>query len=112
MSNLFNNFKLDKWWRIVLWLGILSVTGSFIYTPDFIEAKNLFGLGLGMILVGLSFVIAERSYSWIKPPNVYTGGAALITQDATEHNLVTRTICLIGICLVGIFGFLIIKGLI
>ncbi|MDD4409087.1 MAG: hypothetical protein PHW52_00345 [Candidatus Pacebacteria bacterium] len=112
MTNLFNNFKLDKWWRIVLCLGISSVIGSFVYTPQFIEAKNLFGIGLGMILVGISYIMAESSHSWIKPPNAYTGGTALITQDFTKHNIITRTICFIGICLIITFGFLIIRALI
>jgi len=112
MSKLLNDFKLDKWWKIVLWLGILSIVSSFVYTPEFIKSKNLFGLGLGLILIGMSYLIAEKSYSWIKPSNVYTGGLALITQKIIKHNVLTRLIFFIGVGLMLFFIFLIVKNLI
>jgi len=106
------NLKLDSWWKAVLYLGVGSVICSFVFKVDFIEDKHLFGLGIGMILVGISYWIAEREHSTIKPPNAYTGPAAFITWKTIKHNPVTVILLLIGLGLFGLFGFLIVKGLI
>ncbi len=89
-----NALKLNTWWSIILWLGLIALLTSSIYDIDFLENKHLFGLGIGLVLIGLSMTIAEGSFSFIKPPNAHTGGAALITQRTIEHNLVTR--CMLG----------------
>jgi len=83
--NILNNLKLDKWYGIVLYLGTMTVTASLFTTVGFVEAKHLFGIGLGGILVGLSFGIAERNIS---------------------------TMLLVGICLLLLFGYFIVKQLI
>lgn len=105
------NLKLDKWYGIVLYLGTISVAASLFTNVSFVQPKHLFGFGLGAILVGLSFWIAEKPMSAIKPPNVYTGGAALLSWKEIRHNPVTVLLFIIGICLVAIFGYLIVKSL-
>lgn len=110
--NLLQNLKLDKWYGIVLYLGTLSVAASLFTNISFVQTKYLFGFGLGAVLVGLSFWMAEKNMSAIKPPNVYTGGAALLTWKEIRHNPFTLVLLIIGICLVCLFGFFIIKDLI
>ena len=106
------NFKLEEWWQGVLVIGILCCSAALLFRVDFLESKHLFGLGFGMILIGVSLWIATRSLSWIKPPNAYTGGAALITQKVVKHNFVTILFLIAGIILVCMFGFFIVRGLI
>jgi len=106
------NLKLDKWYALVLYLGVFFIFGSLYFTIDFLEKKHLFGLGMGMVLVGLSFLIAEKTFSKIKPPNVYTGGAALISWKEIHHNFFTIILLSIGLLLICIFGFLIIRTLV
>lgn len=106
------NLNLDTWWKFVLYLGVASVLSSLYFKIDFIKSKHFFGLGVGMILVGISFWIAEKHFSKIKPPNVYMGGAALISWKKIQHNPFTKILFLIGISFIVIFGFLIIKALI
>jgi len=106
------NLKLDSWWKAVLYLGVGAVICSFIFKVDFIETKHLFGLGIGMILIGISYWIAEKEFSHIKPPNAYTGPAAFMTWKSIKHNPITVLLLLGGLGLVGLFGFLIIKRLI
>ena len=91
-----NALKLNTWWSIVLWLGLIALIISSVYEIDFLNNKHLFGLGIGLILIGLSFTIAEGSFSYIKPPNVYTGEAALITHKTIEHNPITIGMLSIG----------------
>ena len=74
--NIFQNLKLNTWYGIVLYVGILLIGSSLFFKIDFIEEKHLFGLGLGFFLIGISFFMAERYVNEIKPQNFYTGGAA------------------------------------
>lgn len=106
------DLKLDKWYALVLYLGVIFIVSSLYFTVDFLKQKHLFGLGGGMALVGLSFLIAETQYSTIKPPNAYTGGPALISWKEIHHNPFTIGLFIIGLSLVGFFGFLVIKSLI
>jgi hypothetical protein len=102
------DLKLDTWWKVVLWLGVFGVISSFVFTPEFIQPKHLFGFSMGMLIIGLTYFAAQRWY--IKPPNVYTGGVA--QYSITEHTACTRMFLIIGWLLVFIFGFLILKNLI
>ena len=104
--------KLDKWWKLVLYIGIGAVVASLYFQISFIENKHLFGLGIGMFLIGLSLWIAEQHFSAIKPPNVYTGPTALISWTEIRHNPVTIILFLLGLIFIGLFGFLILKNLI
>ncbi len=105
--NFLNSLKLDTWWRVVLLLGILGIVGSFIFTIDFIQSKHLFGLSVGMLIVGLSYLAAQRWH--IKPPNVYTGGIA--QYSIIKHTIFTGVFLIIGWLLILTFGFLILKNL-
>ncbi len=106
------SLKLDKWYMLVLYLGVGLIASSLYFDIDFLKQRHLFGLGMGAVLVGLSFIIAETTLSTIKPPNVYTGGATWISWDEIRHNPITITLFLIGLVLVVIFGFLVVKSLI
>ncbi len=106
------NLKLDKWWAFVLYLGVGTSLSALMFKVDFIEEQHLFGLGIGMILIGLSFWIAEKQFSGIKPPNFYTGGTAVISWTETRHNWLTKILLVAGFAIVGLFGLLIIKNLI
>lgn len=112
MMNILPNLKLDKWYGIVLYLGTFSAAASLFTKVSFIEAKHLFGFGLGGILIGLSFWIAEKDRTTIKPPNVYTGPVAFLTWKEIEHNPLTIILLVIGILLLVLFGYLIVGKLI
>ncbi len=103
--------KLNTWWKVILWLGVVADAATFIFNIDFINKKYLFGLGLGMILIGISYWIAQKTYSTLKPSNVYTGQAGILSWKEINHNPVTVILLTLGITLVIIFGLLIIKNL-
>jgi hypothetical protein len=106
------NLKLNTWYGITLYLGVLLIAASLFFKIDFLKNSHLFGLGLGAVLIGLSFIISETENSFIKPTNFYTGGPALITYKTIEHNFFTKVLFLIGVLLVALFGFYIVKDLI
>ena len=47
------NLKLDSWYGITLYVGILMMAAALFVKVEFLEEKHLFGLGLGMLLVGI-----------------------------------------------------------
>ena len=69
-------------------------------------------LGFGSLLVVLGYLISETKYSYIKNNNAYTGPAALVKETRIEHSQVTSVLLIIGLGLLILFGFLIIKSLI
>src|SRR5450631_1700351 len=76
-DNAIEKFKLDKWYGIVLYIGVLAVGSSMIGGDDFLSRKHLMGLGLGCILTGLSFFIAQRRENYSVP-----GG--ILSRDFTK----------------------------
>ena len=107
-----DNLKLDTWWKAVLYLGVGAVASSFFLNVAFIEAKHLFGLGSGLVFIGIAYWIAEKEHSVIKHANAYTGPAAFLTVKTIKHNPATIILLILGLGLFGLFGFLIVKGLI
>ena len=110
--NFLEKLKLDKWYSLVLYIGLGAIVSSMYFQVDFIEPRHLFGLGLGLSLISFSFLIAEKKLSALKPPNAYTGEAALISWNEIHHNPITILILILGILLTCFFGILLIKELI
>jgi len=106
------SLKIDTWWKIILLLGVGAIFMSFTVKIDFIQNKHLCGLGIGMLLLGISYWIAEQRFSTIKPPNAYTGPTALISWKEIHHNPITAILLSLGFIFIGLFGFLIVKNLI
>lgn len=106
------SLKIDTWWKVVLLLGSGAIFMSLTIKADFLQNKHLFGLGMGMLIIGISYWIAEKKYSTIKPPNVYTGPTALISWKEIHHNPITGIMLIFGFILICLFGFLIVKNLI
>ncbi|MEI6348877.1 MAG: hypothetical protein WCP69_13095 [Bacteroidota bacterium] len=101
--NIFENFKIDVWWKAVLLIGCLLIAASFFFNITFINPKHLFGLGLGLSLIGLSYFIAN------KHAHTPVSGGFLV-QQITQHNFVTILLLIIGIVIsVMFFIFLLIQ---
>jgi hypothetical protein len=100
---------LDKWWNVVIFLGFGFLIISLFFQITFLKPSYIFGLGLGMIMVGLSFLIAQKQYSTITQIGF---SHQLITIKPTEHNLFTSCLFIIGLLVIIIFFFLILFNLI
>lgn len=102
---LLENLKLDRWYRIVLYLGVALIASTLFFKIEFLEQKNIFGLGIGMIIIGVAHIMSERHISEI----AYGG---ILTTEIKKHNCVSMLLIIIGIGLIGIFGFKVILSLI
>lgn len=106
------NLKLDSWYVILLYIGILFIASALFFDVDYLEEKHLFGFGLGLFLIGISFRIAEKYAHSFKYTNILTGPDGYFSWKIIKHNMVSIIILIIGIGLTGLFGFLIVKNLI
>ncbi|WP_422105556.1 hypothetical protein [Winogradskyella sp.] len=98
------NLKLNKWYVIVLYLGVGALIASLSFEIEFIEKKYLFGLGIALIMIGLGFIGSEKTHN-----EIAFGG--ILSWPIHKHNFFTVTSILIGIILLGLFGFKIIADL-
>lgn len=97
-------FKIDTWWKVVLLIGCLLVAVSLIFNITILNPKHLFGLGLGMFLIGIANFMAQK----FRAIPVIGG---YLSKMEMHHNFVSIIILIIGIGLVGAFLFMILKGL-
>jgi len=81
------------------------IVASLLFKVDFLEPKHTFGFGLGLVMIGISFFMAQ------KVANQFAYGGILSWQ-IIKHNLFSVLILIIGIGLTFLFGFFIVKGLI
>lgn len=95
-----------------MYIGLLGA-GSSIYSDiSFLEEADLFGLSIGIIMIGVSFFIAEKPFTILKDANAYTGGPGLISWTEINHNIFTLTILVLGVLSAVYFGSQILKTLI
>lgn len=99
------SMNVDIWWKAVLIIGILTCASSMMFNVNFIENKHLFGFGLGMVFIGIAQWMA-----WTTISQFHLGG--ILSTNITKHNFLSMLVLLIGIGLIGLFGFIMIKGLI
>jgi len=97
-------FNIDTWWKAVLMLGVMAVFGASVFKIEFLQGKHLFGFGTGMIMIGLGFWKAYKTFSRIE-----FGG--ILSWKDYKHDIVSVLLILLGIGFIGLFGFLIINGL-
>jgi len=107
----FNRFKLDNWWVVVFILGLLSCAASFFLRPDFVKPKNLFGLGVGLLLIGAAYLMGEVRYFKVKTPDIYPGDGGWLYAKEIKHNLSSLALLVLGLVLTYAFLFRILKPL-
>jgi hypothetical protein len=105
------NLQLDTWYGIILYVGVLMMAASIFVNIEFLEEKHLFGLGLGLLLIGISYKKAEMYKNRFKPANIHTGGTGFFQWKVIKHNTISIIILVIGLGLTGLFGVLVIMNL-
>lgn len=97
--------KIDTWWKAVFYLGIISTIGSATFEISFIESKHLFGLGVGLIAIGVGYWKSWKTFSQVNLRGI-------LKWKDYDYDAISIILIVIGVLLIGLFGFLIIKGLI
>ena len=99
IGDFLKGLKIDRWYKVFIYLGGLAFVISL-----FIEVKGVTNLELQMLSLGFFFIgIGEWKNEKIlvefKPPNVYTGTAALIETPIRKPDFIGVLFDVIGVIL-------------
>ncbi len=101
-----DNFKIETWYSLILYVGIVGTFGTIFVPMQGFEKSSVLPLFLGMALIGLGEWKMERCIRYIKPPNVHTGPAAVVTQNfQSKDDLIGIVLEVIGLILIGLSLF-------
>lgn len=103
--DIFKNLGLDKWWNILIYIGVLLIAATFLIDISFLNEKHLFGHGIGLFLIGISFNIACKHISY----PIYGG---FWQTEKVLHNWVTILLFILGLVITILFFVLILIKLI
>jgi hypothetical protein len=98
--------KIDSWYKVVMYVGAVVLVLSLFVPVQGIAPARVQAMALGALLLGLGDWKCHRKESHIKPPNVYTGPAALITVAYWYPDVVGIIMMAAGIVILilGFFG--------
>ncbi|RWU09883.1 hypothetical protein [Pedobacter chitinilyticus] len=105
MVDLLKELKLDKWYGVTLYIGILCCAAPFFKKIEFLNEKHLFALGLGLLMISLSNFIANR---YVQQP---IPGGFLQWQEII-HSPFTMILQIVGGVIAFLFLFLLFIDLI
>jgi hypothetical protein len=87
LGDFLKTLALDAWYKLVLYFG-----GAILCVSFFLEVKGVTNAQLqllsgGFFLIGLGEWKNHKEVSWIEPPNVYTGGPAVVSNTVRRPDL-------------------------
>jgi hypothetical protein len=80
----FKNLTLDTWYKVFVYLGGFAFLASLFVGVEGITNGQLQLLSLGIFLIGIREWENRKTANWIKPPNAYTGVAALMSAEVRK----------------------------
>jgi len=95
----FKNLTLDTWYKAFVYIGGLGFVAAL-----FAEVKGLSNgqaqlLTMGFFLVGIGEWKNHKTATWLKPANVYSGGAALMSAKVRQPDGFGLTCDFLGVLL-------------
>ena len=110
VGDFLKSFAIDTWYKAVMYLGGVVLAISFFVEVRGLTNHQLQLLSGGAFLVGLGEWKNHKVASWIKPPNIYTGGPALMSAALRKADLVGVVLDLAGVFLIALGIVRIIRG--
>ncbi len=111
-SDTFKNLKLDTWYKVFVYLGgVAFLVSLFVEIKGGMTNGQLQLLSLGVFLIGIGEWKNHKTVSWIKPPNVYTGGTALMETNERKPDLFGLACDLLGFLLIILSAICMIVGI-
>ena len=99
VGSLLKNLSLDTWYKVVMTLGGAVLAASFFLEVKGVTNQQLQLLSGGAFLIGLGEWKNHKVMQWFKPPNIYTGGPALMSQKVRSPDLIGWFLDLAGFVL-------------
>ncbi|MGA3262966.1 MAG: hypothetical protein ABSC47_02850 [Terracidiphilus sp.] len=88
VSDVLKSLTIDTWYKAIMCLGGGVLVASIFFPVHGLTSQEWQLLSGGAFLVGLGEWKNHKAYSYIKPPNAYTGSAALMSGIIRKPDLV------------------------
>jgi hypothetical protein len=98
-------FKVDVWWKFILLLSVAIIACTLLIDIYIVNPKHLLGLGIGLLLIGVSCFIANKHIN-------ASNGYEVVSTERIIHNTTTLCLFVLGIIIAALFFILIIISLI
>lgn len=110
IGDFLKGFLIDAWYKAIMYIG-----GTVFVLSLFVEVKGIGNLNAqilsgGCFLIGLGEWKNHKVASWMKPPNAYTGGAALLRATVWKPDIIGILLDLVGVGLIGYFAWRVFHG--
>ena len=103
IPKLLEKLSLDAWYKVLILIGFTLFVISLLFEIHGITNKQLLLLSGGLFLIGLGEWKNHKIITGIKPPNAYTGPAAIISQTKWLPDVIGVIMDLIGILMLVLF---------
>ncbi len=110
VTDLLKSFVIDTWYKAIVYLGGAVFAFSVFFEVKGLTNSQLQLLSGGAFLVGIGEWKNHKVAAWIKPPNAYTGGAALMQRTVRNPDFVGILLETVGIALVLVGAWRILRG--
>ncbi|OUS01981.1 hypothetical protein A9Q86_04835 [Flavobacteriales bacterium 33_180_T64] len=95
---LLENLKLARWYRIALYLGSAMISALLYFKIEFItEQKHILGIGIGMLLTGIAYVMYEKYSSKMAYDDI-------VSTKISQNDFLSLLLIILGIGLIELFG--------
>ncbi len=110
IGDFLKGLAIDAWYKALMYLG-----GAVFAMSLFVDVRGIGNvraqlLSSGCFLIGLGEWKNHKVQSWIKPPNAYTGGAALMSATVRKPDFVGVLFEILGTALLCVAAWKIIHG--
>jgi hypothetical protein len=79
VPDVFKNLALDAWYKAFVYIGGLVLVTALFVPVKVVTNGQVQLLALGVLLIGIGEWKNHKYATWIKPPNAYTGGPAVMS---------------------------------
>ena len=99
VADVLKNLSIDTWYKALMVLGGGVFAASIFFPVHGLTSQEWQLLSGGTFLIGLGEWKNHKGYTFIKPPNAYTGPAAAMSGIVRKPDLIGRLFCLSGVAL-------------
>lgn len=99
VSDVLKSLSIDTWYKAIMVLGGGVFAASIFFPVHGLTSQEWQLLSSGAFLIGLGEWKNHRVYTFIKPPNAYSGPAAVMSGIVRRPDLLGRLLWLFGLTL-------------
>lgn len=102
-AGLLKALALDAWYKAFVYVGVVLLAVGLTVDVRGVTNGELLLIAAGVFFIGIGEWKNHKTLAWIKPPNIYTGGAALMQTKVRQPDAFGIIIDMVG-CIMLVLG--------